>query len=131
MAARKHKTLPFGRKIVTGGVGGLLAKFWRTIMFDCGLHDFDRYNDLMARYIQKTYNDPNRNERSSARASLGKELMKDSITWKTFIKGLNFLGVLRFELNITLHHANGKVTQHQVKAILDEVDTEGDDDGDS
>lgn len=131
MSARKHKVLPFGKDIVTGSVGGLLAKFWRTIMADCGLHDFNRYEYLMARYVQKAYNDPNRNEKASARASLSKELMKDSITWKTFIKGLNFLSVLRFELSITLHHANGKVTQHKVNAILDEIDAEGDKDGDS
>ncbi len=122
---RKHRILPLEQKIASRSVGGLLATLWRNIMHACGLKELDRYNALMERYIQKAFLDPNRVEKASARASLGKELLKDSMTWKTFIKGLNFLNVLKFELTVRLHHANGKVTDHVLHVTLDEVDAYG------
>ena len=129
--SRKHRIVPIDQPIKTGSVGGILANIWRKIMHELGLKDLDRYNALMERYIQRALIDPNRVEKASARASLGKELLKESMTWKTFIKGLNFLNVLKFELRIRLYHTNGKVTDHQLNVSLDEIDpddSESDDD---
>ena len=129
--ARNQKTIPFGKEIKKGSVGSILAKLFREIMDYIGM-DGTRFDDLIRRYIQKALLDPNRVERATARASLGKDLLKVSMTWKTFIKGLAFLNVLRFELIIKLYHANGKMTEHHLPISLDEIDFENidKDDGD-
>ena len=123
--ARKHQTLPLTQEIVSGSVGGLLAALWRRIMHDIGLTDLARYNALMERYVQKALLDPNRVEKATARASLSKELLKVSMTWKTFIKGLSFLNVIKFELKIKLHHANGKTTEHNLNVALEDIEIFG------
>lgn len=128
--ARKHQSTPFSSEIRSGSVGGILAKLWRTIMRDVGLEAGDRYEALMQRYIQKALLDPNRVEKATARASLSKELYKVSMTWKTFIKGLSFLNVVKFSIHIRLHHSNGKVTDHEVIAALEDLEVYGKDEDD-
>lgn len=128
MATRKHRVKPFALEIKTGGVGGILARLYRTILHDLGI-TADRYDALMARYIQKAALDQSRSEKASARASLSKELLKESMTWRTWVKGINFLAVVKFELHVKLHHANGKTTSHNVVVALDEVDPEQPDKG--
>lgn len=123
MLKRKRQVKPFGAEIRTGSVGGILARLYRTILHDLGITT-DRYEALMTRYIQKAQLDPNRKDKAAARAGLSKELLKESMTWKTLIKGINFLGVLRIDIRIGLHHANGRVTQHGIDIVLDEVDEE-------
>lgn len=121
--ARKQKVIPFGKEITKGSVGSILSRFFRNIMHSIGVEQ-GRFDDLIRRYIQKALLDPNRVERATARASLGKDLLKISMTWKTFIKGLAFLNVLKFELSMRLYHANGKVTDHRLDVVLDEIDFE-------
>lgn len=123
--ARKHQTLPITQEITSGSVGGLLAALWRKILHDIGLKELDRYNSLMERYVQKALLDPNRVEKATARASLSKELLKVSMTWKTFVKGLSFLNVIKFELKIKLFHANGKMTEHALNVALEDIEVFG------
>ena len=99
--SRKHKVVPYGVDIVTGGLGSELSKLFRTILHDNGV-DAERYNDLMYWYIVREQAKANRNERAEARMGLSQELMKEAMTWKTFIKGLKFLHIDTFELGLTL-----------------------------
>ena len=123
MLSRKRKTLPLRQEIRSGDVNGILARLFRIIVHDLGITD-DRYEALMERYIQKSHLDPNRKEKAAARASLSKDLLKEAMTWKTLFKGLDFLAVLKFDLTITLHHRNGRVTHHGTTVVLDEIDPE-------
>lgn len=127
MLKRKSKVQPFGAPIRTGSVGSILAKLYRTILHDLGI-DPSRYEALMERYIQRAHMDPNRKAKAAARAGLSKELLKETMTFKTFIKGLLFLAVARVDFKVTLHHANGKITTHEMNVIMDslsEDETEG------
>lgn len=125
---RRNRVVPFGDSSTRGSVGSLLSKLFQAIMRDLGIEG-DRYDGLMRRYIQKSYFDLNRKTKTAARASLSKELLKATMTWKTFIKGLNFLSVVKFELRLKLHHANGKVTQHGLDVVLAEVDSDSQEPG--
>lgn len=123
MTSRKTKVKPFGVEIHSGSVGGILSRLYRRILFDLPV-DEDRYNALMARYIQRCQNDAHRGERLAARMSLSQELMKESMTWKTWIKGLSFLRVNQFNFTAELHHEDGQVTKHTVTASTDKSDAE-------
>lgn len=98
----------------------LLALFFKEIMFRLGVNT-QHFMRLIADYITKANIPANIKEISSTRGNLKKELFKNTITWKVFIKGLSFLHVRRFTLGIYLHHQNGKVTEHKKSVNLDDI----------
>lgn len=97
MATRKVRVKPFGLEIRTGTTNSILSRLYRTTLHDLGI-TFDRYNALMSRYIAKAALDHNRLEKAAARTTLSKELLKESMTWKTFLKGLAFLNVKSYTI---------------------------------
>lgn len=99
MSSRKHHTKPYGVMIRSGTTGGILARLYRTILHDLGI-TLDRYNALMGRYIAKAQLDHNRIEKANARVTLSKELLKESMTWKTFVRGLDFLNTKQYDLGV-------------------------------
>ena len=119
MPSRKHKVQPFGVKILTGGIGSILSRLYRTILNDIGM-EAGRYDALMQRYILKALQSANRNERAEARMGLSKELLKESMTWKTFIKGIEFLNIEKMELDLLLHHEGNKATRHVLMVTSDD-----------
>lgn len=123
MLDRKRKAKPFGLEIKSGDVGGILARLYRQILHDLGITP-ERYEALMSRYVARAHLDPNRKAKAAARASLSKELLKAAQTFKTFIKGIVFLAVVRMDIRITLHHENGRVTDHGLSVILGELNVD-------
>lgn len=121
MISRKSKVQRFDKVIRSGNVGGALTSLYRTIMFGLGI-TADRYDALMARYIQKALFDTSRKEKAMVRIGLSKELLKESMTWKTFVKGIKFLNVPKFELYLTLWQSTGNMTMHSIAVSSDEYD---------
>ena len=120
----KDRIVPLGEEIRSGGVSSVLASLYRNIQNGIGI-DMGRFNQLLERYIIKSNIPTNIKEISSLRGNIKKELMKSSMTWKIFVKGLVFLNVRKFELTIKLHHANGNITEHKtIPIILDDYDVE-------
>lgn len=124
MFARKHKAQPFTTVIRTGGAGAVLARLIRTIMYDLGLTEQDHYDSLMVRYIQRARFLPDAAKQESARIGLSKELLKKSITWKTFLKGLEFLNVKQVDLTFALERAEG-VTMHDISFAIGQKEEPG------
>lgn len=110
----KQKTLP---KIRTGSSGSVLASLFRTIRWDIGL-DTKRFDVLLEQYIIKTRLPSDSRNKSVTRSTLKKELTKDKMSWNIFIKGLVFLNVKKFDLSLTLHHANKTKTIHTTTVVL-------------
>lgn len=81
---------------------------------DLGLSALSAWDRLMNQYINDARNcvPRNKKDQSSARGNLQKELLKPEMTWKVFLKGIRFLGITSFEINIIAKHANGKQTIH-------------------
>jgi len=123
MLKRKPKVQPFGASIQSGAVGSILSRLYRTIMHDVGI-DHQRYSALMERYIKQAANDPNRQEKAMARAGLSKELLKDVMTWRSFIKGLQFLHVETFSITLTLTHSTGKKSKHILLVKMSDLEEE-------
>lgn len=123
MTSRKPKTLGYSKEITSGSVGSILAKLYGKIRHDLGI-SASRYDALMQRYINKALVNPSKQDKAAARAGLSKELLKEEITLKTFVKGIEFHGCPRFDIGVTLYHANGQQTHHSIGVILDELDSE-------
>lgn len=124
---RKPPVKPFGADITSGRVGSILARFFRIILTDLKI-DAERYNSLMQRYIQRAHQNQNPVVQMEARARLSKDLMKDEMTWKTWIKGvMGFLSVIRIDFTVRLHHSTGRITSHTTTWMTDEEVTEEDD----
>ena len=117
MLVRKHKIRPFNMVVRSGGPGAVLARLFRTVMFDLGITENDRYDSMMARYIQKARLLPDAAKQEAARIGLSKELLKESITWKTFLKGLEFLYVKQVDFSLTLER-NGALSEHSHSFLL-------------
>ncbi len=98
----------------------VLATAFKAIMHKLGVN-ISRFMKLIADYIVRSNVPINTKEISSTRGNLKKELFKNAITWKVFVKGLSFLQVKRFTLYIYLHHYRGTITEHYLPVNLDDI----------
>ena len=103
----------------TFGINGILARMWKKILFDNGM-SLMVWNKLMVAYIRDHKNNipDNKRDQSSVQGNLTKELIKNSMTWKIFCKGLRFLRLIKFDLTVTAYHRDGKVTVHTIPVEL-------------
>lgn len=75
---------------------------------------------LMDRLLNDPRNPMPRNskDRSSQKGNLNKALKAENMTWKTFEKGLRFLGVKKARISVDLTWPNHKTTSHYVDRYL-------------
>lgn len=106
--------------------GKVLSNLLRGIFFEKRVVD-DKYNELMNNFIDSSRTVIHKRQRATIRAQLHKELYKDSITWKTFVKGLLFLQVPKFNIVTRVYHARKFATEHVIQVIIDGIDNIGDD----
>ncbi len=110
--ARKHQVLPLHASIRSGGADSVLAQLIRTVMGDLGIDREERYLALMGRYIRKAEAYPDARTRMISRQGLETELLRESISWKTFMRGLEFLNVETFTLEVVLKRRDGSESSH-------------------
>lgn len=99
---------------------GVLSAIWRQFLVLRSVDGF-RWDQLMRNYL----NDPrngirnNSRDRSSARGNINKELLKrDDITWRVFLKALNFLDPLKIVFSVRVTFKDGK-TQEVTATLRD------------
>jgi hypothetical protein len=101
-----------------GRSNGILSRLFRIVVTDLNVSTRDWHN-----YMMDYLNDPinqipmSGKERSTARGNLNKQLQKDPMSIKTFLRGLKFLKVLRVKFTVTLVREEG-VTNHSVNLNL-------------
>lgn len=103
---------------------GALTALFRKILLDLNIQQ-KRWERLMEKYL----NEPSRNipksgrKRSSERGNLNKQLARDPMTSKNFIKGLKFLCCkhAQFEVKLTI---DGKVTTHGIDILTEGKENE-------
>lgn len=108
---------PYGDEIKTGSSDSILASLFRTILMDLNVTAI-RFDRLLERYINNARLPNNIKEASSQRGNLKKELLKSSMSWKVFVKGMVFLNVRKFDISIKLHLSSGLVSEHHKTVIL-------------
>lgn len=122
----EDESLPFGDMIRSGGVDAILSALYRRILQDINLDSVSTFENLLAKYVLKNYkNTTSIKEQSALRAAMRKELLKNKMTFKVFVKGLRVLNVRRFKITIELEHANRKTTVHTLP-VINSHDTETD-----
>lgn len=94
---------------------GVLAKLFRKIVDDLGIRAFI-WAQLMDNYLNNPANGiaQNSKDRSTARGNLNKELYRERMSWKVFLKAIRFFGVLRADFTVKLYHSETHITEHTV-----------------
>jgi hypothetical protein len=84
---------------------GILSALWRQLLVVLGIDSW-RWDKLMRKYLADPRNgiQNNSRDRSSARGNLNKELKRDDMTWRVFLKAMSFLDPVRvvFTIRITI-----------------------------
>lgn len=78
----------------------------------------------METFIGRSKMKIHKRQKASIRAAVSKEILKPQLTWKTFIKGLLFVGVRAFTIRLRVYHEVRGVTSHTLVADIDDVDTD-------
>lgn len=106
----------------SGGIDSVLAVLFQKILLDLRIRE-NQFHRLMESFLMNPRNARigDVKDRSRARGNLKKELFKNTMTWRVFIKGMRFLNIPRFELVIRLHHRNHTMTEHNIVVALDEL----------
>ena len=60
--------------------------------------------------------------RTHIRGNLKKELLGPKLTWRSLIKGFNFLCVVKFDMRLRLFIKNLAPTEHVRTVILNDID---------
>ncbi len=116
---RERQVVP-GEEIKSGSVDSILAALYQKLIRVMHLSgpQFDKY---MNGYLSDPRNcfPNNLRDRSSLRGNLRKELLKVTMTWKVFCKGLRFLKVARFDMQIAFYTTDGKNFVLKQNVVLD------------
>ena len=103
----------------TRGIGGILARLWRTILDDLQVKP-NRFEMLLSDFINSAKRGvpEHRISRHFTRGNLRRELEQPTMTFKVFIKGMKFLKIARIRFAVELEHADGRTTLHQTAVDL-------------
>lgn len=109
----------------SGNPGQILANIYQRIHAELSIRP-ERFLQIMDRYTRKINvgKELSTNALSTARGNLRKELFKDSLSWRVFLKGLHVLAVSRVDIRITLHHSNKRQTVHDTSIQLSDDESE-------
>ncbi len=104
----------------TSGVAGILASLWRRIQFDIGISG-TRFEILLTDFINKAKRNSAGEHpvsRHFTRGNLRRELEKDKMTIKVFIKAMRLIRVKKISFIVELTHSDNKVTLHRTDVDL-------------
>lgn len=91
---------------------GVLSVLWRQLLVIRNIDGW-KWDKLMKAYLADPHNgiqDTSR-DRSSARGNLNKELKRDDMTWRVFLKAINFLAPVRVVFSVRITWADGNVNE--------------------
>ena|SRR5574343_263831 len=96
----------------------ILSKMFQKICHTRGMTP-DNFSALLERYIIRANLPRSLRDVSSVRGNLKKELLKETMSWKVFIKGLCFLNVSRFDFVIRIHWGGIKTRSEEFTISVD------------
>ena len=93
----------------------MLARLLRQIYFDLQV-EYSRIEYNIDQYIKRQRKSAVDAEVSGYynRGNLRRELIKDDMTWKVFIKNLKIMDIPKFRIILELHHRYRDVSYHKV-----------------
>jgi hypothetical protein len=111
----------------TRGIGGIVARLWRTILSDLNIRP-GKFELLLTEFIinAKSKVADDRVSKLFTRGNLRRELERPTMTIKVFMKGIKMLRVTKFKIAVELEFSNGKKTLHSTSVDLGEPKTVND-----
>lgn len=91
-----------------------------SIMRDLGVSSTDVQN-LMTKYMVRTRVPLTPKNKTHVRGNIKKDLLGERLSWASFIRGLNFLEITKFEVEIVLYPKKGRSTRHSRVIILNDA----------
>lgn len=127
----KDPILPYGEQPKSGSNSSVLAIMYRALLSAANIN-LSMFDQKLKEYIQHTFRDSTNNkDRTSIRAGLYKELMRPTMSFKVFMKGLRVIKVLRVQMSITVFtNLNKGITVSQMFDLGEEHSTDIDADAD-
>lgn len=107
-----------GEKVATE-----LSVFFPRIMNDLGV-TVTKFNQMLTTFMRRHHIDPSRNKRAYARSNLKKDFMKKRLSWASFNKGLDFLTIPAYDIDIYLEFKGRKrnrKSHHHEFIIINDV----------
>lgn len=97
---------------------GVLAKLFRKLCVALDLGAFG-WQQLMQQYLDNPANGVKNNpkDRATARGNLNKELIRETLSWKVFLKAVRFFGAVRADFTVRLELPSGKVVKSTVTMV--------------
>ena len=117
---------PDGGISETRGIGGVLARLWRTIMLDLNISP-NRFETLLSEFIMNARRQSdNRIAKLFTRGNIRREFERPTMTFKVFMKGLKLIKVKKVRIAVELEFNSGRKTLHQTSVDLggNVIDTE-------
>lgn len=94
----------------------ILASFFRDIRRGISFQTYARNIEM---YLNTRVDLVHRiKERSSARGNLKKELDRDTMTWKVFLRGLEIIGARKLKIQLTLTDSQGQEKSYEKLVVF-------------
>lgn len=92
---------------------GILADLYRQMLVDLDIGP-GRFSELLRDYVTDPRNGIPQTPKdfTTARGNLTKELSREGMTFKVFLKGLRFLQVMKADVSVRCHYYSGRVSIH-------------------
>ena len=98
-----------------------LSDFFHNVMNDLGI-DLGKFDKLLGGYMVRSKIPITTKNRTHLRGNLKKELLGPKLTWRSLIKGFNFLCVVKFEIRLKLFLRNLAPTEHHRVVVLNDIE---------
>ncbi len=120
MANHRDMRTSIEQPIRSGTSDSILASMFRHILASNNVTN-EAFNSHLEKYIIRSGIPRDLKELSSLRGNLKKELTKNTMSWRVFVKALRFFNIHKFELVIRIHSQvkNGNPIEYSRMVNLD------------
>jgi len=96
-----------------------LYYLYTSIRHDLGISVADT-QQLLTKYMIRCQIPLTHKNKTSVRGNIKKDLFGERLSWASLIRGLNFLEIVKFDVEIVLYPKKGKSTRHRRTIILND-----------
>lgn len=98
-----------------------LSDFFRNLLNDLGI-DLGKFDSLLGSYMYRSKIPLTTKNRTHQRGNLKKEFLGPKLTWRSLVKGFNFLCVVKFELRVKLFLKGIAPSEHRRTVVLNDIE---------
>lgn len=99
----------------------VLSDFFRNLLNDLGI-DLGKFDSLLGSYMYRSKIPLTTKNRTHQRGNLKKEFLGPKLTWRSLVKGFNFLCVVKFEMRVKLTLQGIAPSEHRRMVVLNDIE---------